>query len=147
MHNFISQFDLNMLVPQMIMVNVKLNKFMRRQNLMILSDGNTAHPKIYIVHRVRDLLCLNITHTLPRFASISLKQLHHLAQQMVNLWTPVGYIYQLSPGDHFTHDDVIKWEHFPRYWPFVRGIHRSPVYSPSQRPVTRSFDVFFDLCP
>ena len=23
-----------------------------------------------------------------------------------------------------THDDVIKWKHFPRYWPFVRGIHR-----------------------
>ena len=31
------------------------------------------------------------------------------------------------------HDDVIKWKHFPRYWPFVWGIH--PV----------SFDVFFDL--
>ena len=27
-------------------------------------------------------------------------------------------------------DDVIKWKHFPRYWPFVRGIHRSPVTSP-----------------
>ena len=25
------------------------------------------------------------------------------------------------------HDDVIKWKHFPRYWPYVRGIHRSPV--------------------
>ena len=23
-------------------------------------------------------------------------------------------------------DDVIKWKHFPRYWSFVRGIHRSP---------------------
>ena len=23
------------------------------------------------------------------------------------------------------HDDVIKWKHFPRCWPFVRGIHRS----------------------
>ena len=23
------------------------------------------------------------------------------------------------------HDDVIEWNHFPRYWPFVRGIHRS----------------------
>ena len=23
------------------------------------------------------------------------------------------------------HDDVITWKHFPRYWPFVRGIHRS----------------------
>ena len=28
------------------------------------------------------------------------------------------------------HDDVIKWKHFPRYWPFVWGIHRSPVNSP-----------------
>ena len=27
-------------------------------------------------------------------------------------------------------DDVIKWKHFARYWPFVRGIHRSPVNSP-----------------
>ena len=25
------------------------------------------------------------------------------------------------------HDDVIKRKHFPPYWPFVRGIHRSPV--------------------
>ena len=30
----------------------------------------------------------------------------------------------------YIHDDVIKWKHFPRYWPFVRGIHRSPVNSP-----------------
>ena len=28
------------------------------------------------------------------------------------------------------HDDVNKWKHFPRYWPFVRGIHRPPVNSP-----------------
>ena len=25
------------------------------------------------------------------------------------------------------HDDATKWKHFPLYWPFVRGIHRSPV--------------------
>ena len=29
-----------------------------------------------------------------------------------------------------SHDDVIKWKHFPRNWPFLRGIHRSPVNSP-----------------
>ena len=29
-----------------------------------------------------------------------------------------------------SHDDVIKWKHFPRYWPFVRGINRSPGNSP-----------------
>ena len=27
------------------------------------------------------------------------------------------------------YDDVIKWKHFPLYWPFVRGIHRSLVNS------------------
>ena len=27
------------------------------------------------------------------------------------------------------HDDVIKWKHFLRYWPLVRGIHQSPVNS------------------
>ena len=30
---------------------------------------------------------------------------------------------------HVFHDDVIKWKHHPRNWPFVRGIHRSPVNS------------------
>ena len=30
---------------------------------------------------------------------------------------------------YFHNDDVIKWKHFPRYWPFVRGIHRWPVNS------------------
>ena len=28
------------------------------------------------------------------------------------------------------HDDIIKWKHFPHYWPFVQGIYRSPVNSP-----------------
>ena len=28
------------------------------------------------------------------------------------------------------HDDVIKWRHFPCYWPFVSGNHRSLVDSP-----------------
>ena len=31
---------------------------------------------------------------------------------------------------HFSHDDVIKWKHFPRSWSFVRGIHRYPINSP-----------------
>ena len=45
----------------------------------------------------------------------------------------------------YDRDDVIKWNHFPRYWPVVKGIHPSPVDSPLQRPVARSCDVFFDL--
>ena len=29
-----------------------------------------------------------------------------------------------------SHDDVIKWKYFPRYWQFVRVIHWFPVNSP-----------------
>ena len=43
------------------------------------------------------------------------------------------------------HDDVIKWKHFPRCWPFVRGIHRSPVSSPKKGQWRRAL-VFF-ICP
>ena len=41
----------------------------------------------------------------------------------------------------FLNDDVIKWKHFPRYWLFVRVIHRLHA----QSSITLSFDVFFDL--
>ena len=53
---------------------------------------------------------------------------------------------------HLIHSVVIPWwrhqmETFSRYWLFLRGIHRFPVPGefPTQRPVTRRFDVFFDL--
>ena len=35
-------------------------------------------------------------------------------------------------------DDVIRWKLFPRYWPFVRGIHRSPVNSHHKGSVMRT---------
>ena len=41
-----------------------------------------------------------------------------------------------------THDDIVKRKHFPRCWPFVRGIHRIPVFRIIQIlvyfPITRS---------
>ena len=43
------------------------------------------------------------------------------------------------------HDDVIKWKHFPRHWPFVRGIHRSPVNSPQKGQWRGALIFFFDL--
>ena len=50
-------------------------------------------------------------------------------------WTPVP----------LSHDDVIKCKHFPRYWSFVRGIHRSPVNSPHTGQ-WRGALVFFSIC-
>ena len=43
------------------------------------------------------------------------------------------------------HDDVIKWKHFPRYWPFVRGIHRSPVNS-QHKGQWRGALTFYFIC-
>ena len=44
----------------------------------------------------------------------------------LNQWWPISFVHRnITP-----HDVVIHWKHFPRYWPFVRGIHRSPVNSP-----------------
>ena len=36
-------------------------------------------------------------------------------------------IYVIKPQFH---DNVIKWKHFPRYWPFVQGIHQWPMNFP-----------------
>ena len=50
----------------------------------------------------------------------------------VSCWV---WVNEISKGIHigdckaFYHDDIIKWRYLPRYWPFVRGIHRSPVNS------------------
>ena len=41
-----------------------------------------------------------------------------------------GWEYGYRWDSTSTHDDVIYWKHFPRYWPFVRGTHRLPVNSP-----------------
>ena len=45
----------------------------------------------------------------------------------------------------FDHDDVIKWKHFPHYWPFARGINWSPVNSP-QKGQWRGVLMFSLIC-
>ena len=42
-------------------------------------------------------------------------------------------------------DDVMKWKHLVLYWPFVRGIPQSPVYSLHKRPAMQHLDVSFDV--
>ena len=46
---------------------------------------------------------------------------------------------------HFTWD-VIKWNHSPRYWPFVRGNHPASLDSPhkGQRCVGLMFSLIYD---
>ena len=48
-------------------------------------------------------------------------------------------------NDACRHNDVIKWKHFLRHWPFVRGIHWSPVNSP-QKDQWRGALMFSLIC-
>ena len=57
------------------------------------------------------------------------KQGHHVIHFLYHLHDKLfGKLCRYE--SYIYHDDVIKWKNFPRYWPFVRGIHRSPVNSP-----------------
>ena len=66
------------------------------------------------------LLAMTVANTISSLGQLS--ALIHLllssATQAVILWCWTMMTY------------VVKWKHFLRYWPFVRGIHWSPVNSP-----------------
>ena len=53
-----------------------------------------------------------------------------VSQKMLTINLCISVTWLFTCAFHISHDDVINWKHFPRYWPFVRGIHRSPVNSP-----------------
>ena len=65
---------------------------------------------------------------------------HRLSWKIV-FCTTVSHGLRHKPSDG--HDGVIKWKHFPHRWPFVWGIHRSPMNSPHKGQWR--FDIFFDL--
>ena len=48
-------------------------------------------------------------------------------------------------GGKVMHGDVMKWKHFLRYWPLC-GEFTCHRWIPLTKPVTLSFDIFFDLC-
>ena len=55
---------------------------------------------------------------------------NYVKRDVIN-YTPLPYVGAVTPPHSnpdklilVSHDDVIEWKHFPRNWPFVRGIHR-----------------------
>ena len=60
--------------------------------------------------RHQAITCINVDFSLVRFCDSS--------------FSSVWWVWNLY------HDDVIKWKHFTRCWPFEQGIHRFPVNSP-----------------
>ena len=107
-------------------------------------------PFIYAVifHAISSAIC--VTWPVPRIAyQLSHHHHHHHQQQqhqhhiIIMSSSPSSFAWSLASSHHpetcdlskksrgstRDHEDVIKWQHFPRYWPFVRGIHRLPLNS------------------
>ena len=59
-----------------------------------------------------------------------------------NFWQFPGMCFPQSFRDH---DGVIKWKLFPRYWPFVKWIHRSWMDFPHKSHWRRAF-IFSLIC-
>ena len=51
--------------------------------------------------------------------------LRHGCKYIIGCSMILFYAWGFCYSAWLSHDDVIKWKHFPRNWPFVRGIHRS----------------------
>ena len=77
---------------------------------------------------------LNVIITLVKHLNLICYVISVPNKNYIYLWEQYRAVSQSRITCHYTahieHDDVIKWKHFPRYWPFVRGIHWSPVNSP-----------------
>ena len=67
---------------------------------------------------------------------MSYANVFHLITQRCTEW---------SLGSRGIHDDVIKWKHFPRYWPFLRSIHPSLVNS-AHKGQWRGALMFYLIC-
>ena len=76
-------------------------------------------------------ITISLVSTIPYF--LVLQWEHWIIEKSTYLFVPFSHVFLQE--HHCTeynclHDDIIKWKHFPRYMPLVRGIQRFPVNSP-----------------
>ena len=105
------------------------------KNVTIYMD--TQHYHLVIIHPYFSLICRK-----PNCSKSCKSHRHYLGHCNISQIRRQYWSYLEMAGHH---DDVIKWKHFQRYWPFVRGIHRSPVTSPHKGQWRRSL-MFSLIC-
>ena len=121
-----------------------------------LSQVNHVPVKVRIARIVLNLLSdilmntwymsiVSLNYISPAILSRTVRSPHNIFNTF-NVEFILGYLnscfhFQLFL-DRVIHDVVIKWKYFPLRWPFVRGIHRSPVNSPYKGQWRGTFDVF-----
>ena len=104
-----------------------------RENLIILSVANLCQQNTFCLAKQVGTVVEYVNNKWMNESSQN-KKIIMDPRQLVMGYMSISkiQIQVILKGPHTLsfHDDVIKWKHFPRNWPFVRGIHRSPVNSP-----------------
>ena len=97
----------------------------RASNAENVSEWWCHHAQVPLVTSKLTWWRLSVFFVLPSIWHLGYTSIVH--DEKINAGRHWGIIHAIH-----SHDDVIKWINFPRYWPFVRGIHRSPVNSPKK---------------
>ena len=87
-------------------------------------NNSTESAQAIILYNEFENYTFEIIATSPRAQRVNQRDAHSSHKLPAEHWLGNRAEYFMN------HDDVIKGKQFPRYWPFVRGIHRSPVNSP-----------------
>ena len=113
-------------------------------SLLLVNTGGcvllnyTLFSKVYIMNSHRQQLTLNpvsvsgsgcwVHNEFGKYSTyclfISIDS-HHAIREQFRTCHDSSAVAACANIFRFWHDNVIKWKHFPRNWPFVRGIHRS----------------------
>ena len=97
---------------------------------------STAYMYIYIYIYICSDACVVEKHFRSHVTSIALYSISvntiaiDITSVIIFLDSIRWRLWPVMSGFIHSHEDVIRWKHFPCYWPFVRGFHRSPVNSP-----------------
>ena len=93
--------------------------------------------KCYVCHWRRmeyfdcnKLFCCQYCYLAHKSMTLDQWMLYEIHQLLISHTFTMKWMYGFNLEEETHHDDIIKWEKFPRYWPFVRRIHRYPVNSP-----------------
>ena len=110
---------------------------MHRVLCSLVHSHSIIHLNYWNLCRLGCAIMLSATLLAPtRYEAVSK---HHAATNVTIITYILRRLWNIEEIGKFTekyantvanHDDVINWKYFPRYRPFVRGIHRPPVNSP-----------------
>ena len=112
--------------------NVRYYHFMKTFTLFYINNDSKS---TVVANNTHKIICTRFVCTIFFFFFCGLRPVDIIAIRgafIMNLQI-IGQLLgaeQAITWSWITYDDVIKWKHFPRYWPIVRGIHRSPLISP-----------------